>query len=119
MCPKPGRRWFAFRLRTVFVLVAVLSVALAWFSSALRWYNERANASKTMQLWCIGPEHTKVPLMLRPLGFYRFGGVSEVRCLEIDREKAVRLFPEARIVVVSSLRQSSLPATLSPSGPTP
>ena len=37
MPSSPPRRWFAFRLRTLFVLVAVLSVPLGWVAMQLRW----------------------------------------------------------------------------------
>ena len=39
--PMPLRRWFAFRLRTLFVLVAVLSIPLAWVAYSLNWIRER------------------------------------------------------------------------------
>jgi hypothetical protein len=38
---RPRRRWFAFRLRTLFVLVAVLSIPLAWAGYPLNWIRER------------------------------------------------------------------------------
>ena len=38
--PKPPRRWFAFRLRTLFVVVAVLAVPLAWAG----WMMSRGNS---------------------------------------------------------------------------
>jgi hypothetical protein len=40
----PPRRWFAFRLRTLFVLVAVLSIPLAWVAHTLDWIRRRQDA---------------------------------------------------------------------------
>ena len=41
MHEKPCRRWFSFRLRTLFVVVAVLSIPLAWAGYLLNWIRER------------------------------------------------------------------------------
>ena len=38
---KPQLRWFRFSLRTLFVLVAVISVPLGWFAYQLNWVRER------------------------------------------------------------------------------
>ena len=37
----PKRRWLAFRLRTLFVLVAIASVPMAWVGYQLNWGRER------------------------------------------------------------------------------
>jgi uncharacterized protein (DUF2236 family) len=38
---KPKRRWFQFRLRTLFVLVALFSVPMGWISYQLYWIHQR------------------------------------------------------------------------------
>ena len=37
----PKRRWYQFSLRTMFVLVFVVSVPLAWVGYSLNWIKER------------------------------------------------------------------------------
>jgi hypothetical protein len=44
--PNSPRRWFAFRLRTLLVMVAVLSAPLAWAGRSLFWINRRSAAAK-------------------------------------------------------------------------
>ncbi|HEY1601794.1 MAG TPA: hypothetical protein VGG64_19490 [Pirellulales bacterium] len=44
MPEKPRRRWFAFRLRTLFVLIAVASAPLAWVGYSLEWIRQRQRA---------------------------------------------------------------------------
>jgi hypothetical protein len=38
---KPNRRWFRFRLRTLFVLVSIASVPLGWVAYQLNWIRQR------------------------------------------------------------------------------
>ena len=37
----PKRRWFRFRLRTLFVVVTVLALACGWFGYELNWLRQR------------------------------------------------------------------------------
>ena len=39
--PLPPRRWFAFRLRTLFAVVAVVALPLGWVAYSLNWIRER------------------------------------------------------------------------------
>jgi len=107
--PTLFRRWFAFRLRTLLVMVVVMSIPLAWVAHTLDWRRRRADA--------IGLEHLVVlsekPWMTemwysKPLPFnfwiaHKLLGMYPSRWLGRDiyspltREQAKALFPEAII----------------------
>jgi len=38
----PRRRWFRFSLRTLFVLMLLASISLAWVTYSLNWIRQRA-----------------------------------------------------------------------------
>jgi hypothetical protein len=105
----PSRRWFAFRLRTVFVVVVLLSLPLAWVAYSLNWIRERHfvlihkdGAAMEMKpgLWLAdkpnGPNSS-------PGGLWLFGekGILMITLYpeepdaEVDRVK--KLFPEADV----------------------
>jgi hypothetical protein len=52
MDEKPIRLRSAFRLRTLFVVVAVLSILLAWVGYSLNWIRQRHEA---MDVYCVFP----------------------------------------------------------------
>jgi hypothetical protein len=51
MDEKPGRRWFAFRLRTLFVGVAVFSIPFAWLFYSRQWLRERHRHLVSGDVW--------------------------------------------------------------------
>ena len=100
--PTPPRRWFAFRLRTLFVAAVPLCAALAWFAYSLNWIRQRHEA--------LGPWHYRFNQMMSkqsaparaPGGLWIFGedGFAELgwsREAPASREAVERLFPEAKV----------------------
>jgi hypothetical protein len=47
--PAHSRRWFAFRLRALFVVVAVLALPLGWVAYQLEWIRQRHRFMAPMQ----------------------------------------------------------------------
>jgi len=91
--PTPPRRWLAFRVRTLFVVVALLSVPLAWVGYSLNWIWERHEALQR------SPRTPQVPRRA-PLGLWVFGeeghgGIVAPDVSEVKRYE--QLFPEAKI----------------------
>jgi hypothetical protein len=89
------RGWFAFRLRSLLTLVAVLSVALGWVGYSLNWIRQR---HKAMDAYCVFP-------IWRPirapggLGLLGETGKSTVPIIVDDRAEFARLtalFPESQ-----------------------
>ena len=100
--PKPPSRWFAFRLRTLFVVVAILSIPLAWVAYCRNSIQQRHHFIEHLT----GPPWTGIggsidpPLSLRLLGesgVRSFGFPTTMDKKSIDRAK--RLFPEAEISI--------------------
>ena len=101
----PRRRRFAFRLRTLFVLVAVLSVPLGWVGYSLEWIRQReemlledgvTGATKYVS----AGEHGIPDDPEAPYGLWLFGERG-FQCIVAQRQKAdeaARLFPEAIVV---------------------
>src|SRR5580658_2410720 len=99
--PTPPRRWFAFRLRTLFVVVAVLAILLgSWIEFLLNWIRERRFAL----------QHSVIPQIYEgkpgqnyaPAGLWIFGdyGVISLQVRETkpgEIERIQRLFPEAEV----------------------
>lgn len=122
----PRGRWFRFSLRTLFVMMVLTSIPLAWVSYSLNWIRERREfLSHTGVVGLVdGPavlyisptmSHAlarqsvpaSVPVFERsaPAGLWLFGevGICELSCdvaaFPQAAEKAKVLFPEANIWV--------------------
>jgi hypothetical protein len=50
MTPAPKRRWFAFSLRMMFVVVTILGFAMSWVVYQLNWIRER-HAFRENHFW--------------------------------------------------------------------
>jgi hypothetical protein len=108
---KPARRWFAFRLRTLFIVVVPACAALAWWVSYSReWIRERHVEISSVR---VGFNFARPPAIapggLWILGESAFGRIEWYgRAGDIERIK--KLFPEANVVMVSPpQRQSGQP----------
>jgi hypothetical protein len=66
--PLPPRHWFAFRLRTLFVVVAVAAVPLAWVAYSLNWIKQRHHVFH----WLGEPGWSSTPVTA-PGGLWLFG----------------------------------------------
>jgi len=100
MDEKRLRHWFAFRLRTLLVLIVPLCAVLAWAGHSLNWIRERTaeRHRKSFQEWPQG-------LSCQPpwqVGVFGEWGVDKIyldgpTAKDVDRIE--RLFPESVIVV--------------------
>jgi hypothetical protein len=110
MNAKPRRRWLAFRLRTLFVLIAVATVPLAWVGYSLEWIRQRHRALTASDgIHFLGPA-ARVEWPTRkydapttaPAGLWLFGekGIAVYFWSPIapDIDECRRLFPEAEVV---------------------
>ena len=106
MDEKPKRRWFRFSLRTLLVVVAMLSVPLAWVASPHHWIRQRraAEAEAAICIRCYKPmltcPHDPVipPTPLERFGEVGFSFVLMKPGTPADRVLEVaRLFPEAYV----------------------
>ena len=98
----PLSRYFRFRLRTLLVVVAILSPLLAWTSYSLNWIRERRAALSGKERYHLltvhDPPRTKAPGLLWIFGEegvptlppQRFGYT------EAQMRHLMELFPEAR-----------------------
>src|SRR4051812_21088207 len=99
--PQPRRRWYQFSLRTMFVVVFVVSIPLAWVGYQLNWIRERRSAlSYTDQTKAI-PDPFALPVPA-PGWLWLFGeqGREIIGCREHTTMTAAelqRLFPESEI----------------------
>jgi hypothetical protein len=92
------RRWFAFRLRTLFVVVALISPLLAWAGYSLNWIRQRNTAILSGGLmWNPCGPQVKPPLLLRPFGETAYGLLDWVDARRISRDEVATLFPEAMV----------------------
>jgi len=114
---KPRRRWFSFSLRTLFVVVLVLSIPIGWLGMQLKWVHDRHEAREWVYHGCLDDWGTKqswwtpwmttipdLPWSLKLLGEYPDCLVAADLDLESNEgsakaEELKRLFPEAAIVV--------------------
>jgi hypothetical protein len=98
MVEKPPRRWFAFRLRTMFVLVALVAL-LSWVGVQLKWIADRHAFLKELQpdIWDDG-ERPVAPLGLRLFGEQGCANVALPYGTDPDVfARAKMLFPESQI----------------------
>jgi MFS family permease len=89
-------RRFQFSLRTMFVLVTVACIVLAWVGHSMIWIRERRAMFENGRV-----ERVRVGISIRqggPYGLWLFGEYAEpyLACREEDVETAHRLFPETK-----------------------
>src|SRR5690242_305171 len=96
MSAKSKRYWYQCSLRTMFVLVFLVSIPLAWVGHSLNWIRQRqqakeANVAKVFPL--VGTKQA-------PAGLWLWGEKGEVTiwCDRDDDELVKQLFPEAEVV---------------------
>lgn len=102
MDKKPKHRWFAFRLRTLLVVVAVTAACLAypfnWIAERRRFFDEVPEPELPHGV-ATGSYSVAAPLILRLCGQR---GIGEIYLQpDVDErtiERAKRLFPEAILV---------------------
>jgi hypothetical protein len=101
------RPWFRFRLRTLFVLVAVASIPMAWVGYSLHWTRLRNAARNRPDVWVRGK------LGYPPSGLWLFGeAYANYAFLQDDSEveppmtaeELQELFPEAVLFRVPKAR---------------
>ena len=110
MDKKSRCRWFAFRLRTLFVVVAMLSVPLgAWVAHTRDWIRRRQDAiglghlgilnstPSMMQRWDAKPRPFNFWIANKLLGMYPSSCLCLTRDSPLTKEQAEALFPEAII----------------------
>ena len=122
--PAPPRRWFAFRLRTMLVVVAVLAVAIGWVAVQLKWIADRENFTKHSRCVLASPicryagYRPEMPPSLRMLGYRN--AIGQIVLDGDDKElleRAQSLFPEAEItwhVVAEGGKSHSSPPKIPP-----
>ena len=112
---KPRRRWFTFSLRTLFVMVTVISI---WLSVQVKWIRDRHAVLE----WCKTPVSifdmqsygANAPWSIRILGEPGYGGIiprgyfKGARKSPWNTDTIKSLFPESYVFVVSS------PSTIAP-----
>jgi len=91
------RRWISYSLRTVFVLLTLVGIAIGWLSIQVKWVKDRRAAihSYSFVRGHDGPATAKLPWQLQLCG-----EVPVVRLYAYSDEdfaKAKRLFPEAEV----------------------
>ena len=109
-----SRRWLRFSLRTFFVLLMLLGVALGWAGAQLRWIRERRAAREWIdahgQRWEEVAESAEPPPLVNtaPWSLQLFGEYGEFE-IEIEPQRINvsepswdvneirRLFPEAHV----------------------
>ena len=99
----PDRCWFAFRLRTLFAVVAALPVPLGWFAHSVNWIRQRHRIRETVGVLIYEHESLDPHRGVRPPSPLRIFG--EKGAVEIDLcigDKALaddvrRWYPEATI----------------------
>jgi hypothetical protein len=99
MDAKPKRRWYQFSLRTMFVLVFIVSIPMAWVGYSMNWIRERREWTNRHPFLVGGmfPPRTE-----GPYGLWLFGeqAVDSVGCKPSEENEVRRLFPEARIHIL-------------------
>src|SRR6185312_8763737 len=100
MAQKSKRRWFAVRLRTMFVLVFVVSLPLAWVGYSLNWIRQRHEVlDRDEAKFVTRYDHVRSTSVLAPGGLWLFGetGVVMIQYAEASPElmrSSATLFPE-------------------------
>jgi hypothetical protein len=95
--PTPPRRWFAIRLRTMFVLAAVLSVPLTWVGYSLNWIRERHRVLNDVRSTAENGPDPQAPGLLWLFGERGRQDLWLRQKSPVDLRYAATLFPEGRI----------------------
>jgi len=117
MSKRPSSRWFAFRLRTTFVVVAVVAVPMAWAAYSLNWIRERRAAMRMPGVFAaydaqlfdakIYGAPGQAPWTIRVFGERRVSNVCYIelpgRTTSALHEELCRLFPEAYVYETGAL----------------
>jgi hypothetical protein len=95
--PSPRRRWFAFRLRTLFVVVTVFALPLAWVAYSLNWIRQRhaAMALSSIRVSPMPRLSISAPWQLRPFGEGGVAYYSYRSNCPLNDSDLKALFPEA------------------------
>lgn len=105
----PRRRWYQFSLRTMFVLVTLFCVMVGlgvrWVQHSQEWIRQRREVLNLYGGLFHMPGSNQAPGFL-----WLFGeqGVEVISCSswsKQNRDKVARLFPEAEVIDVDSLRE--------------
>ena len=102
----PKRRWFAFSLRTLFVVVTVAAAIIAFLASELRWVRERQeflDRAERDRESLLGAgtylTYPSIPFWRRWLGDSpQYTVIVPARWPKAELDNARRLFPEAEEV---------------------
>jgi len=101
----PRRHWYQFSLRTMFVVITLVSIPLAWVGYSLNWIPQREEARRRYQ----GMVGGKIQA---PAGLWLFGETAydsfEWRGPPESVEQAQRLFPEATLLKPTPGMQSGM-----------
>jgi hypothetical protein len=94
------RRWYQFSLRTMFVVVTLVSILLGWVMYSLDWIRQRNEWLDRSSIWSLGPtDRLTRRNVTAPCGLWLFGeeGVSVIHCMSYQQERGQQLFPEAYV----------------------
>jgi hypothetical protein len=101
--PLPRRRWFQFGLRTMFVVVTLFAMALAWVGYSLNWVRQRQRFLSDPRMCVVAEQGKNCWGLLWLFGESSFSKVSLAthsklpHATEDDVTLARRLFPEATV----------------------
>jgi hypothetical protein len=91
---KPKHRWFRFSLRTMFVLMTIICVGVAWVGYQLNWIRERHDFLDRHPQVYGSPRVTKCPW---PLNLFGEKSYQPLVVPTSALEEAKRLFPESQM----------------------
>ena len=100
MTEKLPHRWFAFRLRTLLVVVVPLCAVLAWVGYSLNWIERRRAMLQTTDFHASGFRHGATIDPPGALWLLGERGINKLYCDGPPEKIAAlhRLFPEAEVV---------------------
>ena len=99
-----SQRWFRYTLRTLFVLLTLLGIALGWLAVHVKWKHDRSEARKSIRAFSatrlreLGfdiAHEPDAPLGLRLLGEDAVKWIFPSRQSKYSAEQLKQLFPEA------------------------
>jgi hypothetical protein len=101
MSDTPCPRWYQFSLRTLFVLVLVISIPFAWAGYSMNWIRQRRAMIESGCIRDQMPPSLFASPRKAPYGLWLFGepGYRVLQCDIGDDRIADCLFPEAFILV--------------------
>jgi len=104
MTAAPKSRWFAFRLRTLFIATALFACWLGWVAHQVREREKFAqfledspeHQDSTMAIMAVlGSQAENIPIVWRWLGAKPVLSILRTNVTETDYRRAQQLFPEA------------------------